>query len=229
MADDGTADGTAVQDGADTGTVYTQAEVDELVAGLKAKLNQHIGKSKRMADQLKAFEGLDPEAARAALERAAADGAGDQRGESKPDIDKLRAKIEADFKARYTPIEQDLEQTRQELRRLKVDEKVRVAALAAGVRKEAVDDAMAVTRGLFDLSADGKIIVLDEDGEPSVVPMDRFWSEKFRDAKPWFYESTAGSGTGATRGSTGKAPVITSDQIIDNLEGVATGKVRVAA
>ena len=226
MADDGTADGTAVQDDADTSTVFTQTEVDQLVAGLKAKLNQHIGKNKRLADQLKPFEGLDPDTVRAALERAT--GGDDDKPEPKPDVEKLRAKIEADLKGRYEPMEKELDTARAELRRLRVDEKVKAAALAAGVRKEAVDDALAVTRSRFDLDEGGKVIVLDEDGDPSAVPMDRFWSEKFREAKPWFYEGTAGSGTGAQRGGTGKAPVITADQIMDNLEGVAKGTIRVA-
>jgi len=227
MADDGKADDAAgTQDDGTQDTVYTQAEVDQQVAGLKAKLSALLGKNKKLAELAKTFEGLDPDEVRGLLERS-------KHGDGKPadpppDLEKYRLKVEAEVSQRYKPIEDELTTTKAELRRLKVDDRVKAAALAAGVRAAAVDDALRVTRDVFDLDEKGRVIVLDEDGDPSAVTLDRYFSETLKSAKPWFYEGSgaSGSGTGSGRGE-GKPKAIPAAAMMDHLEAVAKGEVTV--
>lgn len=53
----------------DTGQAgtFTQAQVDEMVAGLKAKNQELLGSMAKVKDQLKPWEGLDPEKVRTVL------------------------------------------------------------------------------------------------------------------------------------------------------------------
>jgi phage protein len=66
----------AGNDGGGSDKTYTQAEVDELVAGLKNKNGELLGSQKQlkadlanMQEQLKRFDGIDPEAVHNILKR----------------------------------------------------------------------------------------------------------------------------------------------------------------
>jgi hypothetical protein len=64
----------------------------EDVTGLKAKRDELLQEQKRLKDAMKAFEGLDPEAARKALDSATA--AEDERLKAAGEFDALRKQIE---------------------------------------------------------------------------------------------------------------------------------------
>lgn len=131
-------------------------------------------------------------------------------GDHKPDVESLRKKWDAEAATARQAIETERDAARRELRTLRLDGKLREAALAAGVRKTAIEDLLEVTRRHFDLDDKGRVVVLDDDGDPSSKTMERFF-ETLKDGKPWFFEGAPGAGTGARpgAGSAGVGGVLT--------------------
>jgi hypothetical protein len=70
------------------------------------------------------------------------------------------------------------------------NEKVRAAAIRAGVRESDVEDVMAITASRFDLGQDGNVIVLGEDGRASGVSVDDYF-KTFRSQRPRYFEPAA--------------------------------------
>ena len=79
----------------------------------------------------------------------------------------------------------------------------------------------------------GKMIVVDKDGDPTGLTVDKFFAESYRTEKPKFYKPAGGAGGGAggsTTGSTGGAPAVTDGAgFLSNLDKIASGEVKVVA
>jgi hypothetical protein len=108
MADDG---------GTQGATSYTAAQVEEMVSGLKAKNSEILGSLAKTKDQLKAFEGLDPEKIRTVLsehEKALA-----ERQKTQGDWDArektLRESFKADHEKIVTPLQSEVTSLRTNL------------------------------------------------------------------------------------------------------------------
>ena len=119
------------------------------------------------------------------------------------------------------------------LERYEKTDKIRAAALTAGVNKEDVEDVIRLTDPNFKL-VDGDIKVFDMDGAPYGGDPDHFFSKYYRGRKPKFYEGSKSGGTGADQDNidpkktTPAVDVIEiqkgdQDAINANLDGIATG------
>lgn len=84
------------------------------------------------------------------------------------------------------------------------NEKVRAAALNAGVRADDVDDVVVVTAGRFDLDAQGNIVVLGDDRMPSGASVEDFFGKTFREQRPRYYAPTSDGGKSISRAAFGK-------------------------
>lgn len=233
---------------ADGDKTYTQAELDAEVEGLKKKNLELLGKLKTTDERAKELEGaiapwkgLDPEkvkAALAALEKA--DGekhkqAGDWEAREK----QLREQMAKEHAAIVGPLEEKLRQREAGLFK-SVAERDALEAMGKPDIKGVSALLLPLLLPELDVQAvDDKLVtvVKGPDGKPRYRTTDNtlFTVEdrlKELRAKPEYggaFQGSGGSGTGAEgRGGTGAAKVVTKDQVIDNLEGIAAGKVAVA-
>jgi hypothetical protein len=67
------------------------------------------------------------------------------------------------------------------------DERVRAAALKAGVRKEEIEDVMQLTASRFDLDDQGVVVVLGADGRASGTSVEDFFGKTYREQRPCYY------------------------------------------
>jgi len=107
----------AEEPGGQAATTFTQAQVDEMVAGLKSKNSELLGKVKSYDERLKPYEGLDPAKAREALtaaEKAEAEAA-KARGDWDANEKRLRDQWAAEHTKVVDPLKSELDQTKAEL------------------------------------------------------------------------------------------------------------------
>lgn len=168
------------------------------VGGLKSALEKE---RKERKDLLARIRGAGDPAELDRLKAELEELKGKAAGESKPDVEALRKKWDAESATRLQAIERERDQSRAELRQLKLDDRLRLAALDAGVRKSALEDVLEVTRRHFDLDDKGRVVVLDDDGDPSSKTVEKFF-EGLKETKSWFFEGAPGAGSG-TRGGGG--------------------------
>lgn len=126
-----------------------------------------------------------------------------------------------------------------ELERYKLDDKVRAAALDAGVSKDSIEDVITLTRAKknFRLTDDDEIKVYDDDGAPVGGTPKKFFDGAFKKSKPFYYDGTGSGGSGTDQvdhqsdkgggGSSDESEVkiLGSDQdsLNMNLEDIAAG------
>lgn len=201
--------------------------VDEhpAVQGLKTSQSRAITESKTLKKKLEAFGDADPERvakALKALEEAEASGTDAEKAKARVDVDKLRQKLEAEAATKVTAAEQRATTAETKIRNMVIDTRVRSAALKAGVLADDLDDVVTLTRARFDLDDTEKVVVLDADGEPSMMSVEKFFAEEFKKAKPKFYAGSGASGSGADRSAalrnTGDQPLSATQKIAAGLE-----------
>jgi hypothetical protein len=90
-----------------------------------------------------------------------------------------------------------------ELTKFKLTDRVRAAALAAGVLPDDIEDVLTITSRRFKLGDKDEIVVLDKDGDPSSTNLDKSFTEEFKTAKPKFYGASGAGGSGAPAGGAG--------------------------
>jgi hypothetical protein len=114
------------------------------------------------------------------------------------DLAAFRKKHEAEVAAERARAE--------ELERKLVDRDIadtlRKAMRDAEVRADDIEDELRLNRHRFALQ-DGKVVVLDEDGRPDTLTVERYWTEHYRARKPRVYNGTGATGSGATHGASG--------------------------
>lgn len=103
------------------------------------------------------------------------------------------------------PIEDENAKLKSELRQLRLTDRVKAAALAAGVMPDRIDDAMLLLANRTDLTTDGdSIVVKDAKGNiVAGVELKDFLAKAFREEKPWLYAGSGASGSGAEGGGGG--------------------------
>jgi hypothetical protein len=123
---------------------------------------------------------------------------------TKTDDDDVEALIDKRIKARdkevYEPVVKERDELRSENRQLLLTDKVRSAFIAAGGLDEDADDVVRIYEARFDLKIGEdkkkKIVVLDEDGDPTGQSPKEFF-EKLQESRPKFFKGSGGSGGGA--------------------------------
>ena len=170
-----------------------------------------------------------------------------RKEKGKAERDKLReedrfeewvAKHKAEAEAEKKRYEEKLAEAKKELERFKLDDKVRAAAVEAGVSKDSVEDVLALTRARsnFRLDGDDKIKVYDDDGAPVGGTPLEFFQGPFKNRRPLYFDGTGSAGSGTdqedlAKGGGGDAGdgvrVVggTQDDLNRNLEEIAEGKV----
>jgi hypothetical protein len=202
-----------------------EIEIDD-GAEVKTALAAEREERRKAKEALARFEGLDPEKAREALE--AAQKAEEAKLRDKGKFDELLKAKEAAHAQELAKLGETITSQTQQLRKFKLDDRLRAAALKAGVLPDDLEDVMTLTGTRFDLSDDDQIVMKDG---PGVTP-EKFYGEVFREQRPKFYAPSGAGGSGAAGagGAGGVTPtgsVNISDQnaLNSNLEKIANGEV----
>lgn len=186
-------------------------QVEAAVRGLKAKNDELLGKNKEFQTRLQAFNGLDPERAKALVETMDHDE--DLRlfaeGKKAVVIDKYTERMRTSHAAE---VEAERQQTLLEKQRADnyrgavLDNHIR--SVTADLHKGAVEDALLHARQIFTLDAKGNAVKLDANGNPELGKDGKTpyspaeWMEMQRELKPhWFPASTSGSGSNGAQGT----------------------------
>jgi hypothetical protein len=94
------------------------------------------------------------------------------------------------------PIEQERDQVKAELRKLKLTDRVKALALKAGVMADRIDDAMLVIEPRTDLGDADGIVFKNEKGEVTAQSAEQFFAD-LKKAKPYYFAFDGGSGSGS--------------------------------
>jgi hypothetical protein len=178
-------------------------DVDGLedTSGLKSALEAERKARKDFEKKYGALKDVDPEEY-ARLKKEAEDRENKDL-ESKGEFEKLmqkRAKEIEDLKAAHGQEKAALQSL---LDKHVKEDRVRTAALKAGVIPEDIEDVMVITGRYFKLSSDGTVQVLDEAGEVTLKTVEEFFTKDFKERKPKFYAATGSSGGGTAGGGGG--------------------------
>jgi hypothetical protein len=141
----------------------------------------------------------------------------------------LLEKWNADKAKELATRDQQIASLTKSLRSLQLDDKVKAAALEAGMFPKHANSTLRALLDQFDLSEDGKPVVLDA-GKPSPKTLQDFFASH-KAEYPELYQAAPASGGGAkpTSGAPAVSKVAITDQaaFLANLEGIASGKVTV--
>lgn len=141
------------------------------------------------------------EAVHADLERKLAAA---ETGAEKDEVKKLLEKFDSDLETVKASYEKELADAKAKLRTLQLDDKIKAAALAAGVLPSRVEAVLKLTKENFDL-ADDRIVVKDEKGQVTTESVADFFSKTYKAQMPELYQGTQAAGGGAA-GTTGGIP-----------------------
>lgn len=112
-------------------------------------------------------------------------------------------KIRDDEALARKPLEEERDRLAAELRQVKLTDRVKTMALAAGVMPDRIAKAMRDLEGRVDLTADGNsIVVKDATGNVTAETPDEFFAKTYKAEAPFFYSGT-GSNGGGSPGSEG--------------------------
>ena len=163
------------------------------VSGLKTALQKERDAAKELDKKLALYKDVDPEKY-AELLKAKEDGLTELERYDNA-IKKQKKEIDA-LKTSHEAKEKD---SAAKLQKFHADREARVAALAAGVIPEDIDDVLILTREIRSMDDDGKIILLDADGDPTGRTLKEYFEKDFKELKPKYYPGLPGGG-GATGG-----------------------------
>ncbi|WP_020227131.1 hypothetical protein [Acidovorax sp. MR-S7] len=201
-------------DAQQTPSVDVQAAIDTAVAGLKAKNSDLIQRLQAAQDNLKRFDGIDPDAVRNILKRFSDDEEAGliQAGKVDEVLNKRTERMKADYDKKLAAAMQAAEAATQRAQAFQgrvLDDAIRAAAVKAGLHQHAIDDALFRARSMFTLDENGSAVQFDADGSPVLgkdgktpfTPME--WLEGMKDKAPHWFPATA-SGSGATSSGGGR-------------------------
>lgn len=181
--------------------------VNEQTQGLKNKNSELLGKLKDSSEKLKQFDGIDPEAVRAILQRFSDDEEAQLISAGKIDevlskrTERFRNEFDKKLKAEQEKADSALKKA-EKYSGIVLSNKMTSAALKAGVLPEALEDISLRAKGMFILSDDGEAVAIGQDGEPllgkdgktPLTPLE--WVESLKDIAPHFFPKAEGTGGG---------------------------------
>lgn len=184
------------------------AKIGEAVTGLKTKNGELLGKLKAAGDDLKRFDGIDPDAVRTILSKFASD---EEAGLLKAGkIDEVLNKRTERMQTEHTKaLKAEQERlSRAEAKAAKLTARtlsgsIKDAAIKAGALPEALEDIVLRAHSLWRLNDDGdpialngEDVVLGKDGKTPLSPSE--WAESLREAAPHLWPKAQGSGATGT-------------------------------
>ena len=207
----------AGNDGGGSDKTYTQAEVDELVAGLKNKNGELLGSQKQlkadlatMQEQLKRFDGIDPEAVHNILKRFSDDEEAKLIAEGKIDevLNRRTERMQGAHQKQVKDLQAQLEAANKRADQFTgrvLSDAVRAAGLDAGIHKSAVADAIFRAQSAFVVDENGELAArenaLDKQGKPLTL---KAWFDDMRDSAPHWFPAPQGGGLSADSGAGAK-------------------------
>jgi hypothetical protein len=188
--------------------------VDKLVAdaiaaatgGLKNKNDELLGEIRGLKDKVKTFDGLDPVAIKAMLDKVGNDEEAQliAKGKYEEAFAKRTERLQADHKKTLDKLEADrvkLSEKNQKLVQKATNEAIILAHAKTGARKEAVEDFILRAKGAgFTIDDDGNVIAKDGEGKPvfgkdgttPLTPIE--WAESLRETASHLWPPAQGSG-----------------------------------
>jgi len=175
----------------------------EDTSGLKSALEKERKSARDAERRLAALKDVDPDEY-ARLKAEAAERETKKLTEA-GEFDKLREKWQKERDAEKADFDRRIAEKDLLLRKFRLDDTVRAAALKAGVIPEDLEDVMTITAKFFQLAEDGALQVLDDKGEVTPKTVEEFFTKVFKEKKPKFYAASgnSGAGTGASSGGGG--------------------------
>lgn len=149
------------------------SSIESAVGDLKNKNSELIGEKKKLAEKLSSMDGIDPEAARKALDFMSNNEIAKLISEGKTDeaLSSYTEKLRATYEEKIAAISEDIEKSKNEANTYKtryeisiIDSEIRKEALKQGILPEALDDVILRARQIFTYGEDGTIEARDKDG-----------------------------------------------------------------
>ena len=197
----GSGDGQGQSSGGN-GDVHEQinAAVEMAVQGLKAKNSELLGKLKDQSEQLKRFEGIDPDAVRGILSKFADEEEATLIAGG--DIDKVlenrTERMKADFDkqlGKATEAARLADSRASQYAARVLENGIRAEATAAGLHPFAIDDALFRARTTFQLDDAGNPVAAEgmygKDGKPLTL---KEWFADMKDKAPHWWPAIQGGG-----------------------------------
>ncbi len=189
-------------------TNKAKEDQEESEKGLKAKNAEILDEKKALQEQVKLFDGIDPEAATAAIEfhEKNKDAEFLKDGTIEDLIEKKTSTLKSDHEAAMTELNSNctdastqgtLYQTVYESK--VIDDGIRAEAIKAGIRAEAIDDVLMRGRGVFSLDDKKQIEARDSEGKLAKTKDDKVlttknWVEGLKDSSPHYWPNSEGAG-----------------------------------
>lgn len=187
---------------------------DTDVAGLKAKRDELLEAQRNLKDQVKQYEGIDPERARQLEKVLAENEEAKLIADGKIDelIQKRLSREQATWQSQLENKDAELEQTRKQIEALQgvtISSGIASAGQKVGLAPTAIEDAQVIARHAGWQVEDGAPVL--RDGEGNVVRgkngpiMFDEWLESQREARPHWFPTPKGSGAPGNRNGSGQS------------------------
>lgn len=176
-----------------------QEALDKEVGGLKSKRDELLDAQRKMKDQLKQYEDIDPERARKLEAQLAENEEARLIADGKIDevLDKRTERMRSEFERKLQETTQAAEQAKSFADRFRgrvmSDEMHRVAD-AVGMRPEAVADAVNRASPLFEVNDEGQVVPRDpneRDADDKPLSL-KAWAESLKEAAPHLFHQPEG-------------------------------------
>lgn len=188
------------------------SQVNAAVGGLKAKNAELLGKVKESSDNLKRYEGIDPDAVRNILQRFSDDEEAKLIASGKIDevLNKRTERMKAGFEketAKERQAREAAEQRAEKFTRRVLENSIRAEAAAAGLHQHAIDDALFRAGTTFQLDDEGNPVAVEgaygKDGNPLTL---KEWFADMKDKAPHWWPASASGGGAPVGGGNPKTP-----------------------
>lgn len=203
--------------GADDAAVQAriQQEVEKAVSGLKSKNSELLGKLKERDEQIKKFDGIDPDAVRNILKRFADDEEAKLIADGKIDevLNKRTERMRGDFEKKLTDAQKQAQEAVERAKSYEgkvLENSLMAAAAKVGVHQHAIEDVLFRGRAMFALDSNGQAVMLDDENKPVLGKDGKTpfspgeWLEGMKEKAPhWFPATASGGGAGGGGGGGG--------------------------
>ncbi len=188
-------------------TPEIQTLIDQQVSGLKAKNTELLGKIKEQGDNLKRFDGIDPDTVKGMLKRFENDEEAKLIADGKIDevinkrTERMRGDTDKQLKEANARVEK-AEAFANKFRARVLGDEIRSAAGKAGALSSAQEDLILRARGIFQINDEGQAVAVDEDGDPimgkdgrtQLSPIE--WIESLKESAPHLFPAASGTDAG---------------------------------
>ncbi|EKN6222141.1 hypothetical protein DVQ50_05455 [Yersinia enterocolitica] len=183
------------------------ARVNESVTGLKTKNSELLGKLKEQGENLKRYDGIDPDAVKTILQRFSDDEEAKLIAAGKIDevLDKRTERLRADVDKKLKVANDRAEKAESFSKKFSdrvLGDAIRSAALKTGALPGAADDIILRAKGVFTLNDEGEAVAVDKegsallgkDGKTPLTPHE--WAESLKDVAPHLWPQAEGTNAG---------------------------------